>query len=158
MEVKNIMSHHVRVVGKTATIKEVAKKMRDLDLGAIPVLDNGQTIGIVTDRDITIRAVAAGLDPATTQITAIMSSPVVSCFADQEVDEAAAIMEKEGIRRLVVLTRDGHLAGILSLDDLVVADLGEKRLAGEVLDAVAERTKLEIEERAQTPPEQDLWV
>jgi CBS domain-containing protein len=111
--------------------------MKDLDMGPLPVCgDNDRLVGMVTDRDITVRAVAEARDPRTTTVQDVMTPDVVYCFEDQDVREAAKLMQEHQVRRLVVLTRDKRLAGIVSLGDLAV-ETGDERLAGKTVEQVS---------------------
>jgi CBS domain-containing protein len=92
---------------------------------------------MVTDRDITVRATAAGKDPRTTQVREVMTDDVVYCFDDDDTNEAARLMEEQQIRRLVILDRDKRLVGIISLGDLAVATQDDQ-LSGEVLERISE--------------------
>jgi CBS domain-containing protein len=112
--------------------------MRDMDIGPLPVCgDNDRLVGMLTDRDITVRAVAEGQDPRTAKVRDAMTPDIVYCFEDQDVSEAAQLMKDQQIRRLVVLNRDKRLVGIVSLGDLAV-ETGDERLAGNTLEAVSE--------------------
>jgi len=137
MQVKDIMSRDVEVIRPDASIMEAAKKMSQLDVGPLPVCDGEHLVGMITDRDITVRAVAKGCDPKTTPIGEIMTSEVVYCFADQDVDTAAQMMEYRQIRRLPVLNREKRLVGILSLGDVALRS-GDQTKAGEALKEVSE--------------------
>jgi CBS domain-containing protein len=134
MLVKEVMSTHLETIAPTTTVQECAKKMADLGVGALPVWQNGQPVGVVTDRDICCRAVGAGKDPAKTPVRAIMTAVVTCCFDDQDCNEAARIMKDKGVRRLPVVDRKQAMVGILSVDDLARCSHG---LAGEVLETVA---------------------
>jgi CBS domain-containing protein len=112
--------------------------MKELDVGTLPVCgDDDRLVGMVTDRDITVRAVANGRDPKTTLVNDAMSPGVVTCYEDQDIDEAARLMEDRQIRRVVVLDHDQRITGILSLGDLAVSGSSERSLAGEILEAVS---------------------
>jgi CBS domain-containing protein len=93
-------------------------EMRTLDVGALPVCDGHRLIGMITDRDITIRATAAGRDPKTTVVRDCLSSEPVYGFEDQDVEDAQTLMEQKQIRRLPVMSRDKELVGIVALGDL----------------------------------------
>jgi CBS domain-containing protein len=136
MKLRDVMTPGVECVGPDTSIQEAARKMRDLDVGPLPICDNDRLAGMVTDRDITIRAVAEGHDPKECKVRDVMTRDVVYCFDDQDVKEAARLMEEKQIRRLVVLNRDKRMVGIVSLGDLAVD--ASKRQAGEVLQAVSE--------------------
>jgi len=124
-------------VGPEAGLVEAARKMRSLDVGMLPVCENDRLIGSVTDRDITVRAIAEGFDPRATKVRAVMTPGIVYCFEDQDAKEAAQLMEEKQIRRLPVLNREKRLVGIISLGDLAVRT-GREKLAGEVLERVSE--------------------
>ena len=137
MELREIMTRDVEVVSGDASLKEAAVKMKNLDVGAIPVCDGDQLRGMLSDRDITIRATAAGRDPTKTKVAEIMSTDIAYCLEDQEVDEAASLMEVRQIRRLPVLNQDKRLVGIISLGDIAV-HTGDRDLAGETLQEISE--------------------
>jgi len=138
MRLDECMTRGVECTHPEATLQEAALMMRELDVGTLPVCDeNERVIGMVTDRDITVRAVANGKDPRTTLVRDAMTAGVVYCYEDQDVDEAARLMEDRQIRRLIVLDHDHRLAGILSLGDLAVSGMTERDLATEVLEAVS---------------------
>ncbi len=136
MLVKEIMTSNVEWVGPDMTIDKLAIRMKDRDIGCLPVEEGNRLVGLVTDRDIAIRAIAAGLDPKTAMAREIMSKDVIYCFEDQDLDDAAHVMEEKRVRRLPVLSRfDKALVGMLALDDLSKA--ASHQLAGEVMEAVS---------------------
>jgi CBS domain-containing protein len=137
MQLRDIMTAGVEVISPEATIQEAAQKMSRLDIGPLPVCDGEQLVGMLTDRDITVRAVAEGCDPMTTTVREAMTPDLVYCFEDQDVQEAASLMEQYQIRRLPILSRNKRLVGIVSLGDLAVNTSGQP-LAGEVLEQVSE--------------------
>lgn len=138
MKIREIMTPNVSVVAPNATLKQVAQQMRDLDVGALPVCDGTNLIGMLTDRDVTIRATAEGLDPnSTTVATVLGSGEVVYCFEDQDTEEAATLMGDKQIRRLPILSRDKKLVGIVSLGDLAV-QTGKKKMVGDALEDVSQ--------------------
>ncbi len=122
MIVKECMTTDVQMGTPTMTLLEVARKMRDGDFGILPIADNERLIGMVTDRDITIRAIAEGKDPQQTQVKEIMSEQVLYCFEDQSLEEVANNLGENQIRRLPVLNRQKRLVGILSLGDLAKSE------------------------------------
>ena len=132
MQVKKIMSSEVTTVGPELTIQECAEKMRDLGVGSLPVLNAGEPVGMITDRDICCRAVADGVDTATTKVQEVMTKEIACCYDDQECAEAANLMEEKHIRRLAVRNREEAIVGFLSVDDLARCS---HDLAGEVLEA-----------------------
>ena len=120
MKVKDIMSTQVESVRPDASIQEAAQKMRSLDVGALPVLDGQDLKGMVTDRDITIRATAEGRDPKTTTVREVLSPELVSISEDQALEDAARLMQEQQVRRLPVLSGDQRLVGIVALADVAV--------------------------------------
>ena len=118
MLVKSCMTKNVEVVEPACSLREAAEKMRDGDFGMLPIAENDRLIGMLTDRDIVIRAVAEGKDPRQVQVRDIMSKSVLYCFEDQTLEEVAQNLGENQIRRLPVLSREKRLVGILSLGDL----------------------------------------
>jgi CBS domain-containing protein len=137
MQLKEIMTPNVETIHPKDPIREAARKMKSLDVGSLPVCDNRKMLGMVTDRDITIRAVAEGRDPDSTQVSEAMTSNLIYCFEDQDVEEAAKVMEQQQIRRLPILDREKRLVGIVSLGDLAVRGTSDK-MSGEVLEEISE--------------------
>jgi CBS domain-containing protein len=137
MQLREIMTPNVEVVKTDAVLKEAAAKMKQLDVGLMPVCDGDTLTGMLTDRDITVRATAEGRNPSKTKVADVMSTDVAYCFEDQEVEEAVSLMEVRQIRRLPILSRDKHLVGIVSLGDIAV-HTGDRNLAGETLREVSE--------------------
>jgi CBS domain-containing protein len=137
MQLKDVMTPQVEVIAPGASIYEAAEKMSHLDIGPLPVCDGERLVGMLTDRDITVRAVAAGRDPLTTQVREVMTPDVVYGFDDQEVHDAARLMEQYQIRRLPVLNRSKQLVGIVALGDLAVHP-GNQPVVAEVLEHVSE--------------------
>jgi len=111
--------------------------MKNMEVGPLPVCDHDRLVGMITDRDITVRATAEGLDPWTTHVSEVMTPDVVYCFEDDHVSEAVRLMEEKQIRRLVVLSRDKRLVGIVTLGDLAV-ETGDAALSAHALEAVSE--------------------
>jgi CBS domain-containing protein len=132
MELRDIMTRDVEVVNGDASLTDAAIKMKDLDVGLIPVCNGDRLQGMVSDRDITIRATAAGRDPTKTKVEEIMSTDIAYCMEDQEIEEAVNLMEARQIRRLPILNREHRLVGIVSLGDIAV-HVGDQDLAGETL-------------------------
>ena len=118
MKIHQIMSTPVDLIDPTTTIAAAAGKMRDEDVGCLLVGRNDQLFGIVTDRDIAVRALADSRNAICEPVWTVMSSEVLCCFEDQPVEEAARIMAEHSVRRLPVLDREGVLSGILSLSDV----------------------------------------
>jgi len=139
MQVKDVMTRGAQCIGPDATLQEAARKMKDLDVGPLPICDNDHLVGMLTDRDITVRAVAEGRDPRTAKVRDAMSEGVCYCFEDDDVSAAAQVVREKQVRRLVVLTSDKRLAGIVSLGDLAV-ETGDEHLAGKTLEHVSQPT------------------
>ncbi len=137
MELKNVMTLNVEVVGPDATLQEAAQKMRARNIGALPVSEGDRLAGMLTDRDITVRATAEGRGPKRTKVRDVMTREIVCASEDQTVQDAARLMEDMQVRRVLILNRDKRLVGIVSLGDLAVGT-GDERLAGEVLKRVSE--------------------
>jgi len=138
MRVGEIMTRSVECVSPEDTIKAAARKMRDLDVGPMPVCgDAGRLVGMITDRDIAVRAVAEGLDPNTTPVREAMTEGILFCSEDQDVAQAAAMMREQQVRRLVVLDADRKLVGIVSLGD-IATETADTVEAGETLEQVSE--------------------
>ena len=118
MKIKEIMSRPVESIDPITTVADAAQKMRDEDVGCLLVGRDDQLFGIVTDRDIVVRALANGRNASREPVWTVMSSEVLCCFEDQPVEKAARIMAKHSIRRLPVLDREGRLTGVVSLSDV----------------------------------------
>jgi len=117
MKISEAMSRDVQVTSPTQTIRDAARLMAECDVGSLPVGDNDRLVGVITDRDIAIRAVAEGKAP-TTKVSEVMSREVLYCFDDQDVEDVAQNMADEKVRRMPVVNRDKRLVGIISLADL----------------------------------------
>ena len=137
MKLDEIMTRQVEVVAPESSIRDAASKMQSLDVGLLPVCNGDRVLGMVTDRDITIRATARGADPSTTKVSEVMTSDVVYCFEDDSTKDASEKMAQHQIRRLIVLTKDKRLAGIVSLGDLAT-EAGNDKRAGNTLEAISE--------------------
>jgi CBS domain-containing protein len=137
------MTGEVDVVPPTASVRDAALKMKELDVGAIPVCDGQKLAGLVTDRDITVRAVAEGRNPSEVRVAEVMSSDIAYCFEDETVEQAANLMESKQIRRLPILDRNKQLTGIISLGDISVRTEGsrQKDLAADALEEISEPAK-----------------
>lgn len=131
------MTANVETVSPETSLEEVAQTLKKQDVGSLPVVQQNQIIGIVTDRDIVIRALTEGHEARLTRVSEIMSSPVFSCYADQDLSAAVKTMKEHQIRRLLVLNRDDTLAGIVSLADIAL-ETRDARLCGEILEKVSE--------------------
>jgi CBS domain-containing protein len=134
MKLRNVMTRNVEVIQPDAPLQQAAQKMKSLDVGSLPVCDGQRLVGMITDRDIVVRAVAESDGRQVNQFTVqdVMTGKVVYCYEDDDIDEAARIMSEEQIRRLPVLNRDKRLVGIVALGDVAV-DTGDPALSGKAL-------------------------
>ena len=136
MKLSEIMSSDVAVIQPDDSLQFAAKKMRDRDIGFLPVCDGTDLMGVISDRDITIRALAEGMDVSIMLCRDLMTVPALYCFDDQDVTEAAKVMQEHQVRRLVILSRDNErVVGVISLGDL--ARNGIMDLSGKVLQRVS---------------------
>lgn len=135
MRINEIMSRDVERASPQDTIQEVARKMRDIDSGVIPVCDGDKVQGMVTDRDIVLRAVSEGRSFAT-PVSEVMTSDVEYCYEDDDITAAADKMAELQVRRLAVLDRDRRLVGIVSLGD--IAQQGKDKTTGQALEEISE--------------------
>ncbi|MBI3739863.1 MAG: CBS domain-containing protein [Chloroflexi bacterium] len=141
MKIKEIMTRDVEIVHPDDTLQTAACKMRDRGIGLLPVMDGDELVGMVSDRDLIVRATAEGMSPEATLGRDLMTSPVVYCYEDQDVKDAAETMVKNQIRRLAVLDHKNEtLVGIVSLGDLAMNVDG--KVSGEVLQNVSEPVKV----------------
>jgi CBS domain-containing protein len=137
MKLSSIMTGGIETIRPQATLAEAAKKMASQDIGSLPVCaERRQVVGIITDRDITVRAVARGMDPNSTRVEEVMTRDVLSCSSDADVEQACELMEKRQVRRLLVTGQDDTPVGIVSLGDIALC-LRESQ-SGEVLKKVSE--------------------
>ena len=139
MQLKEFVSSRVETVQSGDTLQRAAEKMKELDVGSLPVCDDGQLVGMITDRDITIRAVAQGSDPAAATVREVMTPDALWCFENDDVEEAARIMQENQVRRILVLNEANELVGITSLGELATAT-GDHLLAGETLEFISEES------------------
>jgi len=138
MRVSEAMTREVRLTKPKQTIRAAAKVMAEMDIGVLPVAERDRLIGMVTDRDIAIRAVAAGKN-GDTPVRDVMSPGVMYCFEDEELDHVAHNMAEVRVRRLPVVNRSKRLVGILSLGDIAVAV--EPQLTGDAVSGVSQPGK-----------------
>jgi CBS domain-containing protein len=138
MKISQVMSADVRVCSPKDTIQKVAQIMDDIDAGAVPVGENDRLVGIVTDRDMVLRAIAEGLD-AQTLVGEVMTDGIQYCFDDETVEEVAQQMADLQVRRLAVLSRAKRLVGIVSLGDIAQAGREGRDEGGEALSEISEQ-------------------
>lgn len=135
MKVRDIMTRDVRIASPGDTLQNAAQLMEKNDFGVLPVGENDRLVGMLSDRDITIRAVARGLAPDQCKVRDVMSSEVRYVYEDNSVDEVARTMSELQVRRLPVLNRDKRLVGIVSLGDLAIK---EPKPAGDALSEISQ--------------------
>ena len=146
MKISEIMTRDIVVIQPDESLQSAAKKMRDRDIGFLPICDGEELIGVISDRDITIRALADGMDINVMLSRDLMTTPPIFCFEDQDVSEAANLMKENQIRRLVILSRaDNHVVRIISLGDLARNETAT--FSGKVLQKVSEPDATEPEQK-----------
>ena len=126
--VNEVMTTDPRTVELGDTLTEAARVLTEADIGAVLAIDEGRVVGILTDRDIVVRAIADGRDPGSTNVGDVCSSDVVTLTPDQSLDDAVRLMREHDVRRVPVV-QDGRPAGILSLGDLAVEQDPDSALA-----------------------------
>ncbi|MBA3519655.1 MAG: CBS domain-containing protein [Rhizobiales bacterium] len=134
MQVRELMTRDVRLLGPNDTIRNAARQMRDDDIGSLPIADGDRLVGYITDRDIVVRALAEGRDADTT-VREVMTERVLYCFEDETIEDVAANMAHNQVRRLPVLTREKRLVGIVALGD--IATQGSDEPAEDALEGVS---------------------
>jgi CBS domain-containing protein len=132
MQLREIMTQEVEIIGLDATLQEAAQQMRASNIGAVPVCEDKRIVGILSERDLMGRAIAEGRDPKTTRVREVMTPELITCFEDQDSGEAMRVMRERRLRHLAVVSRDQRLVGIISLRDLAMPS-GEERLAGSAI-------------------------
>ena len=140
MQLKEFVNTRIETIEPDETLQRAAEIMKQLDIGSLPVCDSGHLTGLITDRDIIVRAVAKGCDPAEVTVREIMSSEIVCCSENDQVEEAARLMQENQVRRILVLNDADELVGITSLGELatITRDHG---LSGKTLAAVSEESQ-----------------
>lgn len=137
MLIQEVMTQAPEMIAPDATVEHAARRMGELDVGFIPIAEGDSLIGVVTDRDIAIRAVADGRDPKQTTVKDIMSQDMVSISQDQSLEDAANLFKQHRVRRLLVRDDQQRLIGVLSLGDVAVAT-GNHELYGDALEKVSQ--------------------
>jgi CBS domain-containing protein len=136
MQIQDVMTADVSFVRPDTSILEIARKMRDGDIGSTPVVEDERLVGMVTDRDIVVRVIAEGGDVRTKTARDAMSPGVLYCFGDQTIESVLDNMGDQQIRRLPVIDRDKRLIGVVSLGDLALS--GRRKAAGEALQEISQ--------------------
>lgn len=146
MKLSEIMTRDVVVIQPDESLKSAAKKMRDRNIGFLPVCDGEELIGVISDRDITIRALADGMEANVMLARDLMTTPPIYSFEDEDAREAARLMKENQIRRLVILSRDDkRVVGVISLGDLALNETASA--SGKVLQKVSEPNSPEEEKK-----------
>jgi CBS domain-containing protein len=136
MLVKEIMSKNPDLIDPTTTLKTAALEMQKYDFGFIPVGENDRLVGVLTDRDIAVRAVASGKDPNTTRVRDVMSKDVFYCFEDDDISKAADTMSSKQIHRLLVLNDKKRFTGVISLGD-IATHCKNDALSGHIVESIS---------------------
>lgn len=137
-KISEVMTSPVSCLSPDATVRDAAQKMRELDIGTIVVCESGgKPVGVITDRDITVRCTALGLDSASTRVSQCMSRDVVCVREDSTTKDAERLMEERQIRRVVAVDGQGKLRGIVALSDIVGVDRG---MTGRIVEKVSQPT------------------
>ena len=119
--VRDVMTSNPRTIGRSTTVAEAAQLMKSEDVGSVPITDGDRLVGVVTDRDIVVRAVAEGRDVQSTTVGDIASSDLVTIDPEQSIEEAVRLMGEHQVRRLPVVEEDGRLVGVLAQADIAAA-------------------------------------
>ena len=138
MRIQDVMTAEVSFVRPDTPILEIARKMRDGNIGATPVVEDERLVGMVTDRDVVVRVIAEGGDVRTKTARDAMSPRILYCFADESVEAVLENMGDQQIRRLPVVDREKRLVGVVSLGDLALS--GKRKAAGEALQEISQPT------------------
>lgn len=133
--ISEVMTPNPQSVEPSTTVVEAAQLMRDHDVGSLPVVENGKVTGMVTDRDIAVRAVAEGKDPQGTKVGEVCSGDLVTIDPQQDLDEALRLMARHQVRRLPVVEEDGRLVGVVAQADVASETTDEK--TGEVVEEIS---------------------
>jgi CBS domain-containing protein len=138
MNVREVMSYGARVIDVRETVQHAAETMRASVVGLLPVVDDGELVGVITDRDIAVRSAARNQRPSKQLVRDVMTPEPVTCVPEDEVSEAAEQMIEHGLRRLIVVERE-IVAGILSVDDLALVDETREMAVRVLHDLIARR-------------------
>lgn len=137
LQAQDMMTRHLELVDADETLQHAAEVMRRCNIGFLPICEQGRPVGVLTDRDVTVRATAAGADPTRVRARDIMTTDIQICFYDQDVGEIARQMQNCQIRRVLVTDHHGQLIGVISLGDLSITGDDDK-LSGKTLNRVSE--------------------
>lgn len=137
MMLRDVMTREIATVPANAPVRQAAERMESLNVGFLPVQENDAVVGVVTDRDIAVRAVSKGTDPDTTPVSCIMTHDMWCLPQDRDVEEAAELMAERQIRRVLILDREQRMVGVVSLGDLAVHAENDCRI-GDALERISE--------------------
>jgi CBS domain-containing protein len=135
-KIREVMTRDVEVIHPNDTLRDAAEKMRSLNVGPLPVCDGQRVLGMLTDRDIVVRAIADGKDPSSTKVSEAMSSGIQFCFEDDDADTVLDRMKERQIRRFIVVDQNKKLVGIVAIGDLA-QEVSDKKV-GEALGGISE--------------------
>jgi CBS domain-containing protein len=135
--VRDAMTENPRSIGASASVVEAARLMRDEHIGSLPITDDEQLVGMITDRDIATRVVAQAADPQTTSVGDVYSQDLISVEPDMDLDEALQLMARHQVRRLPVV-EDGRLVGIVAQADIALSLRDNEQKTGELVEAISE--------------------
>lgn len=139
MQLRDVMTPNPVTVEPSATLEEAARIMRDQDTGVVPIVENGRPVGVITDRDIVVRAVADGADGSRRSVREVASSDLVTVAPDMTTEQAAALMAERQVRRVLVCEND-RLVGVASIGDLAVKGRDDQRM-GDTLEDISRGVK-----------------
>ena len=134
--VMEVMTKDVEIINPNDSLKDAAEKMRTLNVGPLPVCEGDKLMGIITDRDIVVRAVSQGMDPNNTRVSQAMTDEIEYVYEDDDISTVVRKMKEEQIRRILVVNRDKKLVGIVALGDL--AEAMDTQEAGKTLESISE--------------------
>lgn len=135
-KIAEVMTQRPRAVTRQTSVREAAQLMEQEDVGSLPVVDDGaRLVGIVTDRDVAVRVVGAGLDPETSVVGDVASTDVLALTPDHDLDEALKLMAREQVRRVPIVVRENELVGMLAQADVARAE--KEKATGEVVEAIS---------------------
>lgn len=137
MKVSEIMTHGIESVQTSDTVLHAAERMKDLDIGSMAVFEKDNAVGILTDRDIAVRVVGQSLNPLHTSVGEVMTKDPAVCQEDNDLEQAAKIMENYKVRRLLVKDNEGNFSGILTIDDIALR--GGSQLVTDIIKEVKQR-------------------
>jgi len=135
--VRDAMTENPRSIGASASVVEAARLMREGDIGSLPITDDEELVGMITDRDITTRVVAEASDLATTSVGDVYSQDLISVEPDKDLEEAVQLMARHQVRRLPVV-ENGRLVGIVAQADVALALKENEQKTGELVEAISE--------------------